>query len=349
MRGLLFLAWALAGCATESVELLPPGGAPVVDGTEEPPLGDPGAPAMDITLPEDPSSQAGCQKVDFLFVVDNSRSMQTEQENLVRSFPGFMQVVEGTVRARDYQVMVTDTDASRGQRGLAAVIGQDFSCQPAPACCQSGCDGFTIPVLGVPSVDSCNGVPCDQVSLDADLACEGVLGAGKRYTPDGTSCGVDGERRYMVSGQPELADTFACAGQVGTFGDGDEQPMAAMMQAVSLPLNGAGGCNAGFLRAEAVLVVTFITDGEDSDSPGDPQLWRQALIDAKGGDEDAVVLLGLMGGDGCGVPAPRLDAFVRSLPFGSSGSVCAEDYAPFFSAAVSVIDNACDVFVPVIR
>jgi hypothetical protein len=52
-------------------------------------------------------------------------------------------------------------------------------------------------------------------------------------------------------------------------------------------------------------------------------------------------------GGPCGAdarPAPRLTQFVESFPFGSLGSVCAADYAPFFERAVSVIDDACAEF-----
>jgi hypothetical protein len=321
----------LAGCAKEQIEL---------------------APLNDTSLAERPASALaqGCGKIDFLFVVDNSMSMQEEQDNLARSFPGLLDVVDGTLRPRDYQLLITDTDASRGQSGLAGVIGQDYSCQPAPACCRAGCDSFVIPFINVPLVDTCNGLSCkDVTSASPEPECEGELGAGKRYAATGAACGIDGERRYMVTGQAGLAETFACAARVGTFGAGDEQPMAAMMRAVSPALNGAGGCNAGFVRPDAVLVVTFITDEDDDASPGDPELWRRALLDAKDQNEGAVVLLGLMGSAECGQPAPRLESMLQSLRFGFSGSVCAADYTPFFSAALEVIDAACADFVPVIR
>ena len=45
-------------------------------------------------------------------------------------------------------------------------------------------------------------------------------------------------------------------------GDGSERPMEAMIAAVST-LNVPGQCNEGFLRKDALLVVTFITDEEE--------------------------------------------------------------------------------------
>src|SRR5690606_33961712 len=41
-----------------------------------------------------PPEPAACLKVDLLFVVDNSGSMKNEQDNLVASFPGFVEEIQ---------------------------------------------------------------------------------------------------------------------------------------------------------------------------------------------------------------------------------------------------------------
>jgi hypothetical protein len=174
-------------------------------------------------------------------------------------------------------------------------------------------------------------------------------------------CLPDNGPRYMTNADPQLATNFACVGEVGTFGSGDEHPMEAMTQAVG-PLNAAGQCNEGFVRSDAILVVTFITDEEDSGkSPGGPTEWMNQLIAAKEGNKDAIVVLGLMGDNDQpdGICEPYSDggdgaeAGVRLRQFtegfgerGFSGSVCADDYSPFFLEAVSIVDLACDEFVP---
>src|SRR5690606_22368282 len=107
-------------------------------------------------------------------------------------------------------------------------------------------------------------------------------------------CGIIGGNRYMIDGQPNLASTFECVAKVGTSGDGSERPMEAMVAAVST-LNGPGGCNEGFLRKDALLVVTFITDEEDNQSNGNPVGWNAALVAAKQGKETSIVVLGLIG------------------------------------------------------
>lgn len=240
------------------------------------------------------------------------------------------------------------------------------TCSPAPDCCSSGstCGGSAV---------TCFGLPCSQV--DEAAACDFEFGAGQRLgLVESRSCLPTGQHYYiddpaMMAG---LEDMFDCAANVGTYGSGNEMPMAAIEQALDSVRNSAGGCNNGFLRDDAVLVITFITDEEDDNgggsgggdgSPGGPAQWAQAVVDAKNGDPTAAVVLGLIGdsdlpggvcppggmpdsgGDGAEA-SPRLRTFVEMFPNGSHGSVCADDYAPFFAAAVDIIDTACDDFVP---
>jgi hypothetical protein len=259
----------------------------------------------------------GCRAIDFLFVVDNSLSMTDEQDNLVRSFPGFLQVVQSTLDARDYHIMAIDTD----DRGI-----------------------FEGGMSGGPFV--------------SPASCNGVFGAGRDNGAAGEDCGMEGGT-YMTSAQPNIAESFACAARVGTFGDVLEQPITALLSAISPALNAADGCNAGFLREDAILVVTLITDSDDTRSLGSPSVWRQQLVAAKGNDESAVVVLGLLGdstliqpleGGPCLLPeagpAPRLQEFVEELPHGSLGSICADDYSPFLARAVAEIKASCDAFRP---
>jgi len=183
--------------------------------------------------------------------------------------------------------------------------------------------------------------------------CEDTLGAGKRASALGADCGVEGPQRFIVPGQPDLSGVFSCLARVGTFGDFGEQPVDALLRALSAE-NGPGGCNAGFSRPDAILVVVLVTDEDDTRSAGQAEDWRRALIEAKGGNERAVVVLGLLGDDNVegGLPggpcppvsfdAPELQRFVQSLPLGSLASVCAENYAPFLEQAVTNIQSACE-------
>jgi hypothetical protein len=295
------------------------------------------------------TNAAGCEKVDFLFLVDNSGSMEDEQDNLTQSFPGFISTIQETLMAEDYHIMAIDTDASNAG-------GSTIMCTPAPACCTDLC-------MFNPGA-TCNGEPC----MPPDEECDAMLGAGRDDDLMGTDCGLQGGQRYIVDGEPDLAAAFDCVARPGTGGDGLERQMAAVTAAIG-DLNGAGQCNEGFLRDDAVLVVTLVTDEEDDpndgndmdeNSPGNPQAWYDAVVAAKNGDPTAVVVLGLVGdtdvpgaicepiADVFGAePAPRLRQFVEL--FGDRGiwaSVCSPDYTPFFEQAVGLIDAACDEFEP---
>jgi hypothetical protein len=299
--------------------------APIPDIDGEP---DPAAPGGEGTAPPAgplPSSSErppvptgfdkGCGKIDFLFVIDNSDSMEDEQANLARSFPGFIGVMRQVLEATDFHIMVVAPGGDRDEEDE--------------------------PAVGIEE-------------------CEEIEGAGRRRSEDGVDCGIAGGAPFMVAQQPDLEATFSCLALVGTDGPAIERPMDAVLAATSAALNAPGRCNDGFLRDDAVLVVTFITDEEDQRSEGDPAEWRQALLDAKFGNEDALVTLGLVGdnnveggllGGPCGGQdadgSPRLQEFVSSVD-GVLGSVCAPDYTPFFQTAVGSIDSACSDFaVPV--
>jgi hypothetical protein len=298
-------------------------------------------PKLDVVVGEEMSTAGdggdgnGCKKVDFLFVIDNSGSMIEEQNNLKASFPSFINSISTTLDdAQDYHIMVIDTDAW------------------VYASCGLVC-GFPLPGL-------CHGYEC---GVTQPMQCENILGAGVTH-PRGSldasnkDCEFATGKRFFDSDQPNLLSTFNCAAGVGTGSTDDpERPMEAMVAAVS-GQGPAGSCNADFLRDDAILVVTFITDEDDDPgdgSAGTVETWRQALITAKNGDESAIVVLGLFGdGDlpnqicnGGAEASPRLRAFLDSWGGnGFFGSICAANYNAFFQEAVNIIDTTCDEFQP---
>jgi hypothetical protein len=302
---------------------------------------DVGAGEASLTVGDEGTDESGCDKVDFLFVIDNSGSMQDEQENLITNFPGFISTIQETLdEAQDYHLMVIDSD-----RWV-----------------YEGCELFC-------GFGSCLPNPQYQCGVTVPFECEDILGAGVTY-PRGaeasnTDCAFTSGARYMDTSEPDLAATFQCAARVGTGSmGGAEKPMEAIVNAVT-PSTEAFACNEGFLRDDAILVVTFITDEDDNagdGSGGTVAGWKQALVAAKGGDESAIVVLGLFGDNdqpgaicppldpnngGGAEPSLRLRQFVESFgDHGVAGSVCAASYQQFFLDAVDVIDTTCEDFVP---
>jgi hypothetical protein len=129
--------------------------------------------------------------------------------------------------------------------------------------------------------------------------------------------------------------------------------MNGMQEALTDAINGPGGCNEGFLRDDAILVITFISDDPHYEDMGTPAEWKASVVAAKNGDESAVVVAGLIPNYamGCGgntsENGKHWQEFIDSWgDHGISGTVCAPDYAPFFQQAVAVIDQTCDEFNP---
>ncbi|MEZ4444021.1 MAG: hypothetical protein R3B72_33415 [Polyangiaceae bacterium] len=275
----------------------------------------------------------GCGKVDFLFIIDNSVSMGDQQSALIQSFPGFMSAIQTTLEITDYHIMVADTD-------------DQTRCTPDN--CMTG-------NMGAQNlcIDAANGYACQTNLFDT---CDNTIGAGVVHPAgDGASnmpCTIFGGHRYIVEGEPDLVGTFSCAAQVGLAGHPSERPMDSLVAAMSDTLNGPGGCNEGFLRDDAILVVTFISDDPNYEDAGVPQDWYDAVVAAKGGNPEAVVVLGLTPNfpdcPGNGTPkGSHWSEFVALWGArGLEASVCNLDYAPFFEQAVSVIDTTCDGFMP---
>lgn len=288
-----------------------PSGAPKFD---LPPLPDAGPPVPDTA----------CQKVDVLFVIDNSGSMLDEQQNIVNSFPDFVSEMQAKLEdTESYHVGVVTSDANAFNAG--------------------GCNMHGALVTRTGGTGSSN-----------------------------QTCAPYASGKNFMDETDDLGQKFLCAGQVGTNGDGDEEPMYALGQALSPGLNGAGACNDGFIREDALLIVVIITDEEDDHeveacmqspqpgSAGEPGDWYNTVVGAKGGVEENIVVLALTGPvqpacpplekceggiDGAEV-ATRIVGFTEMFTYGSVGQICAPSYKQFFSDAIGTIDSACDNFTP---
>jgi len=158
--------------------------------------------------------------------------------------------------------------------------------------------------------------------------------------------------------EDDLQMVFPCMAQVGTTGSPIEQPVTATVAALDPAKAQPGGCNEGFLREDAILVVVLVTDDPpfdfdmDDAHPGtDTSGWYDAVIAAKGGDVESIVMIGFVPTPenfSCTVgSSPNLVGFIEE--FGEQGvlaSVCDPDYGPVFSSTIETIETTCDNFVP---
>ena len=286
------------------------------------------------------TTPAGCQgKIDFLFVLSEHGTLKDEHAELAAAFPKWIETIESKFESFDVHVMVVGSDDVWGRSACNSW-------------CEDGCvygDGCCPWFNPEKDGQMCCGeeeYPCEMMGLLT--TCDWTMGAGTVF-PAGNDasnkpCKFAGGHRYMTSEEPDLAEAFLCAARVGWGGynrGGD-----ALMQAISSSLNGPGGCNEGFLRDDALLMVTFLAPGGD-DSKTFPYQWEwyDAVVEAKHGDPGSVIALSLSN-----VECPKIYdepcQFAKLFPHHVIGDCCDEPYAPAFDEATDLVEVACEAFIP---
>ncbi len=236
---LLPLAIATASCGAKTGLLVPDSGP---DG------------GVDAALP-DASMPGRCaidDPVDVLFVIDNSQSMEEEQESLAAEMP---RLVEALVRPPDI-----DGDGVPDWNPIAnlhmGVVTTDLGAGGAPigSCERRRGDDAVLRNVGNPRDFSCL----------------------RRFPRFLTYAGsADEEDRFV--------DDLACIIAVGDTGCGLEQPLEAALKALT-PATSAlrfegdtvghgDGINAGFLRDGSFLAIVIVSD-EDDCSTHDTELFQ---------------------------------------------------------------------------
>jgi hypothetical protein len=180
------------------------------------------------------------------------------------------------------------------------------------------------------------------------------MGAGVVFPAGGKAsnelCKIDGGRRYMAKGQTDLAPTFSCVARLGV--SGNLQLGEALTAALQPEINKLGGCNSGFLREDALLMVTLMSnaydiEGAPTGSNGTPAAWTAAVRAAKNNDLESVVLLNI--GDttvpGCHAK-DRLCQMVKLFPYALNREFTEDKYSEYFDEATSLVEQACAEFIP---
>ena len=279
----------------------------------------------------------GCQgKIDLVFLISQGAWMITAQKQLIEAFPGFIETIESRFEDFDFHIMVVDSHSGWG-RDHCTMACPDLSCKVGEPCCL-----YTQPKGSV-----CCEVPdYPCVTIDFVTQCDQTGGAGSVF-PSGmfaknAPCKVAGGRRYLTKDDPDLEGTFACVAQVGTVAINNlAENLVASLQP---EINGPGGCNEGFLRDDALLMVTIIEPGNNDDSPGSPEEWADAVIAAKNGDPNAVVVLQI-GNPAC----PDGDAvcqFTKLFPNHMRGDLEDSDFTGQFAEASTLVEDACEQLIP---
>ncbi len=242
-------------------------------------------------------------KVDLLFMVDNSNSMAEEQMNLAAQFP------------RMVNILATGDQNGDGIEDFPPVK----SLQIGVVTSDMGTGGFIVPTCA-----------------DANLGNDGILRTQGNTSIGGCQASYPRfqlfEPENMPGGAPQFANDVTCVANLGTNGCGFEQQLEAILKAVTpsgSPLTFAMGSrghadvmNAGFVRPDSLLAIIVVTDEDDCSAlnpdvfnpqsaqfPGDLNLrcfmyadaavhpvqrYVDGLIDARG-DEDLLIYAAITG------------------------------------------------------
>ena len=198
--------------------------------------------------------------VDILFVMDNSVSMISKQQQVLNTLPKFIQQLD--TLPISYHIGVTTTDV-----GSLPAPGASFSTPPARCNTFAGDDGKL-------QNDSCRS---RTGSADFSAACASLC-PGSTGLPS---------QRYIskengVLNVPDAATALQCMALVGDSGCGLEAPLEASKRA----LDGHLAENSGFLRPDSLLVVIYVTDEDDCSiqlsqrSKADPAIMDCATTNA---------------------------------------------------------------------
>jgi hypothetical protein len=181
-------------------------------------------------------------KVDILFMVDNSPSMEAMQDELKKRFGDFFQVFSNLAQNGTYadlHVGVVTSDFGAGNVSSG-------SCQPSPG----GQRGLLQPI-GRAADSTCQppvGVPFIQYA----------------FTPSGATSNLPNGK--------DLVETFTCMASGGAAGCGFEHQLESVYAALNNKVE-----NAGFLRDDAILTVVFLTNEDDGSSPPDTDIFDPAV------------------------------------------------------------------------
>jgi hypothetical protein len=278
---------------------------------------------------------AGCGgKIDFLFVISAQSSMGSSQARMLASFPGFMAAIEAQYPGFDRHILVANP------------TGNNPWWMKDCSYCQDDCDP-----QGKPPFCGAELTICDK-QIGAGVTFPAGLGASNRR------CELAGGQRYITSAEPDVAEAFACIAQVGLGGAGlAGQAMVEALRPLINDPEDEEACNRGFLRDDALLVVTIIADSFDETSKWTVEEWITYLRAAKHNDDDAFMVLVLTTDIDLGYGQlcwpkeytpfkNRLRLLAEGVEHGYTGSMCESSFAPFFAEHVGGLLELCEDFVP---
>ena len=188
-------------------------------------------------------SVSNVEKVDMLFMIDNSNSMTEEQTSLAVELPSMM------------TVLATGDSNGDGEQDFPPVKNLHVGVVTS----DMGTGGFTVPTCSEPNFGD-DGI----LRTQGNTAITGCMATYPNFLEFRSDSGAD---------PATFARDFTCVAQMGTGGCGFEQQLEAVLKAITPATSptrfvhgttGHGdGANAGFVREDSALAIIVLSDEGD--------------------------------------------------------------------------------------
>jgi hypothetical protein len=299
----------------------------VACGSEQPPstFGSSGTPEEDagtssgVFKPDSglkPPPPLECTKMDIVFVVDNSSSMDLEQANLAKNFPEFIKIINEYKTAKgeelDYRVAVTTSDdgVDLGKFRKGRGQGADQTCNPGP-----------------------NNQPWltrKETDINGFFACRAQVGA----------LGSNMERLLQSA---KLAVTDRIADGANTFQGESFVREDALLAFVLLSDEDEGSADNGQPPPAPIKDVALYTGDFDNVKAGLRGRWAAAAIAGEKQCNSPEF--------GDAAEAKRLKQFINAAgpKNGIFNDICTGDLTPGLKAALALFTAACKEFPGVVK
>ncbi|HZL18316.1 MAG TPA: hypothetical protein VFG23_11280 [Polyangia bacterium] len=209
------------------------------------------------------ASTAASNKVDVLFMVDNSSSMTSMQQKMLAEFPVFVQTLSAIPGGLpDLHLAVISSD-------MGAPSDVDIGCTNSG----NGGNFFTQPEGTCTTTDL---QPGDTFITDD------ATGATKNFS-DADPSG--------------LSKVFQCIALLGSNGCGFEHQLASVARALGADGSPAPSGNSGFLRPDAELAIVMLTNEDDCSAPA--SISPLPIYSLEGGDNTLTTPGGPLGNYRC--------------------------------------------------
>jgi hypothetical protein len=250
-----------------------------------------------------------CQKVDFLFVIDNSGSMGSHQDNLRKNISSLIQELK-SLNEVDFQIGVVTTDEYQYNPEQCRELGSLVT--------HSSYDENGSPLVaedGTPTTRSCLSSDKKYINninnLDSEFSCLASVGNNG-----------SGNEKQLSALANALKDKDGC--NKGFIRDDS-------LLVTMLITDEDANFDTGFLS----MLETMGSNESLYYSTGSE--WADAVLNIKGAYPNQVVVLSMINQGN----SPELTNFTYAFPNGFVGDISAPSYAEDFKLAASKISTAC--------